>query len=126
MTGPFRLALAITLVIPHAVRAQPIGLVVAVKPIPGYRCAKLDVKNALDFSAPPVWILDAPEPNAAHGTAAGSVLFVKTPEHRVNGYFEVIQVTGKPGWLPVDKVRPFDPNARCVPSLLSNGRVGAG
>jgi hypothetical protein len=109
-----------------ATRAEP---VYAVRAIPGYKCMKLNLteKQALDFSgASLVWILTAPETHAPHGTWAASVVLVRTPEHLVNGYLEVLQATGTPGWIEADKVKPYDPNMRCVPSVMSNGRIGGG
>jgi hypothetical protein len=103
--------------------------VYAVREIPGYKCMKLNLteKQALDFSgASLVWILTAPETHAPRGTWAASVVFVRTPEHLVNGYLEVLQATGKPGWIEADQVKPYDPNMRCVPSVMSNGRIGPG
>jgi hypothetical protein len=103
--------------------------VYAVREIPGYKCMKLNLteKQALDFSgASLVWILTAPEAHAPRGTWAAAVVFVRTPEHLVNGYLEVLQETGKPGWIEAEKVKPYDPNARCVPSVMSNGKIGPG
>jgi hypothetical protein len=98
-------------------------------PIEGYMCMKLNLteKQALDFSgASTVWILTEPETRAPRGTAAASVVMVREPQHLVNGYLEVVQLTGKPGWIEADKVRPLDKNTRCIPSVMSNGRIGPG
>jgi hypothetical protein len=103
--------------------------VYAVHPIDGYKCMKLNLteKQALDFSgASRVWILTAPQSHAPHGVGASAVVLVRTPQHLVNGYLEVLQNTGKPGWIEADKVKPYDTNARCVPSLLSNGYYSGG
>jgi hypothetical protein len=54
------------------------------------------------------------------------VVFVRDPPNRVDGYLEVLQLTGQPGWIATDKVKPFEKTLRCVPSVLSNGRIGIG
>ena len=106
-------------------RAEP---VYAVRPIDGYVCMRLNVTEAevLNPHGTGIFILVAPRPDAAHGTAASSVVLVREPQHRVDGYLEVLQLTGQPGWIAADKVRPFDKMTRCVPSVLSNGRIGFG
>jgi len=107
------------------VRAEP---VYAVRPIDGYVCMKLNVTEAetLNPRGTGIFILAAPRPEAAHATTAPGVVFVRDPEHRVDGYLEVLQLTGQPGWIAADKVRPFEKTLRCVPSMLSNGRIGIG
>lgn len=99
----------------------------AVRPVPGFACAKLNLteQQALDmhFAVP---IRTVPEPSATVGTTASAVLFVRQPIHVVNGYIEVLQLTGQPGWIERKWVKPYDPLARCVPSVMSNGRVGSG
>jgi hypothetical protein len=122
----FVLALIAATCLAASARAES---VYAVRAIPGYKCMKLNLteKQALDFSgASLVWILTAPETRAPRGTWAASVVLVRTPEHLVNGYLEVLQATGKPGWIEADQVKPYDPNMRCMPSVMSNGRIGPG
>jgi len=107
-----------------AAAAQP---VYAVRPIPGYACAKLNITEheAMDFHFA-VPIRSAPDPHAAIGTNASAVLLLKQPVHAENGYVEVLQLNGQPGWIEQNRVKPYDPHARCVPSVLSNGRIGGG
>ena len=101
--------------------------VYAVRPIDGYACMKLNVteQEVMDPRGG-VPIRTAPTPSAPIGTLAPSVLLVKQPLHAVGGYVEVLQLTGQPGWIEQSRVRPFDPLARCVPSMMSNGRPGIG
>jgi hypothetical protein len=108
-----------------AVHAEP---VYAVRPIDGYACMRLNVTEAevLNPRGTGIFILTAPRPDAAHGTTAPGVVFVREPQHRVDGYLEVLQLTGQPGWIAADKVRPYEKTLRCVPSVLSNGRIGIG
>jgi hypothetical protein len=89
---------------------------------------KLNVSEpeVLDIHAPRVYIMTSPEASASRGTTAGGIVLVRYPRHEVNGYLEVLQLTGQAGWIPAEKVRPLDVNTRCVPSVLSNGRIGFG
>lgn len=100
----------------------------AVRPLDGYACMRLNVTDAQMID--PHWvgpvIREHPSPTAPVGTTAPSVVFVRHPLHLVNGFAEVLQLTGKPGWIEVGKIKPFDPEARCVPSIMSNGRPGIG
>jgi hypothetical protein len=106
-------------------RAEPIH---AVRPIEGYVCMRLNVNEAevLNPRGTGIFILTDPRPDAAHGTTAPGVVFVRQPQELVNGYLKVLQLTGQPGWIAADKVRPFDETRRCVPSMMSNGRIGIG
>jgi hypothetical protein len=103
--------------------------VYAVRPIEGYKCMKLKVTEAeaMDFSgASRIWILKDPQAGAPHIVSASAVVLVKTPEHLVDGFAEVLTINGKPGWIEADRLKPYDPNARCIPSLLSNGYYSGG
>jgi hypothetical protein len=108
-----------------SVRAEPVH---AVRPIAGYVCMRLSVTEAevLNPRGTGIFILTAPRPDAAHGTTAPGVVFVRQPQELVDGYLKVLQLTGQPGWIAADKVRPFDEMRRCVPSMMSNGRIGIG
>lgn len=107
-------------------------LVRAVKPINGYACKSLNATEAqmLNPRWPGVPILLQPKPDATPGTVAAAIVIAKEPAHIVNGYAEVLQLTGLPGWIEADKIKPYqsasNPYARCTPSVLSNGRIGAG
>jgi hypothetical protein len=107
------------------VRAEP---VYAVRPIDGYVCMKLNVTEAevLNPHGTGIFILVAPRADATRGTTAPGVVFVREPQHLVDGYLEVLQLTGQPGWIAADKLKPFEKTLRCVPSVLSNGRIGIG
>ncbi len=109
--------------------AEPVH---AAHPLDGYVCMNLNLPDAQmrDPSASRVPILTAPRPDSPVGTLATSIVIAKAPEHVVNGYAEVLQLTGKPGWIKANMILPYhsasDPYARCTPSLLSNGRIGTG
>ena len=106
--------------------------VYAARPIEGYVCKSLNITEAqaLDPRAPGIPILLKPDPAAQVGTTAAAVVFAKEPAHIVNGYAEVLQFTGLPGWIEADKIVPYhsasNPYARCRPAVLSNGRIGMG
>ena len=98
------------------------------RPIPGYACKKLNIteREAMSPNGAGVSIRTAPATTAPAAALAPSVLFVRSPEHVVSGFVEVMRLDGQPGWIEQSRVKPFDPMARCVPSLMSNGRIGAG
>lgn len=104
----------------------------AVKPIEGYACKSLVATEAQQMDArwAGVPILIEPDPAAPRGTNAAAIIIAKEPAHVVNGYAEVLQLTGQPGWIEADKIGPYhsrsNPYARCTPSVLSNGRIGFG
>jgi hypothetical protein len=109
--------------------AEPVH---AVRPLEGYVCMNLNLSEAemRDPNAARVPILTAPRSDSSVGTFATPIVIAKAPEHVVDGYAEVLQLTGKPGWIKADIILPYhsasDPYARCTPSLLSNGRIGTG
>lgn len=101
------------------------------KPLPDYKCEILDITDAQAhdpaFSIP---ILTRPDARAPVLSGAAGLVIVHAPEIRVNGYLQVLAFSGTPGWIAASAVRPYaipgQPEARCVPSLMSNGRVGFG
>lgn len=123
---PARIALvAVAACIATNARAQGIQVV---RPVPGFVCKKLNIteREAMSPNGAGVSIRTAPSATAPVGALAPSVLFVRSPEHVVAGFVEVMRLDGQLGWIEQARVKPFDPAARCVPSLMSNGRIGAG
>jgi len=118
-------ALIAAVALAPSIHAEPIH---AVRPIEGYVCMRLNVTEAeaLNPRGTGIFILTDPRPDAARGTTAPGVVFVRQPRELVNGYLNVLQLTGQPGWIAADQVRPFDETRRCVPSMMSNGRIGIG
>lgn len=108
-----------------AAHAQGIQVV---RPLQGFVCKKLNIteREAMSPNGAGVSIHTAPAATAPVAALAPSVLFVRSPEHVVAGYVEVMRLDGQLGWIEQSRVKPFDPMARCVPSLMSNGRIGAG
>jgi hypothetical protein len=125
----FMIGLTIAAALAPNTRADP---VYAVRPLDGYVCMNLNLSEAqlLDFKGPRIPILVAPRPDAAVGTLAAAVVFAKAPPNVVDGYTEVLQLTGKPGWIETRMIVPYhsvsNPYAHCTPSLMSNGRIGIG
>ena len=73
-------------------------------------------------------VLSSPSRSAARiGTDQG-IMIAKAPLHVDNGYAEVLWFNGRPGWIAANMLSPYhsqaNPNAKCVPSLLSDGRPG--
>ena len=99
-----------------------------VRPVPGFVCKKLNIteREAMSPDGGGVSIRTAPAAAAPAAALAPSVLFVRSPEHIVAGFVEVMRLDGQLGWIEQSRVKPFDPSARCVPSLMSNGRIGPG
>ena len=100
-----------------------------VQPLEGLTCTVLNASDAqlADRSGHGgVPILAEPRADAAALVIASNIVFARSPRHLVNGYAEVVTIDNRPGWIEADKIKPFDPLARCVPSLMSNGRIGAG
>ena len=122
-------ALAVSCALAPVSHAEPVH---AVRPLQGYVCMNLNLSDAQmrDPSAARVPIMTAPRSDSSVGTLATPIVFAKAPEHVVDGYAEVLQLNGKPGWIKADMILPYhsvsDPYARCTPSLLSNGRIGTG
>jgi hypothetical protein len=101
----------------------------AVKKLDGYQCMSLaKLWDGVGPQPAPVHVYGAPDPNApAVGFAAASVI-VPSPLKVVDGRIPVLWPNGKTVWVNQADVAPWhvvsDPNARCTPVLLSNGRYG--
>jgi hypothetical protein len=101
------------------------------KPLPGYQCMMLNIteQQSMDptFHVP---VRAQPSASAPVVGTAGSVVIVRAPAKPVNGFLEMLFPDGRQVWIASDAVRPYhslgDPNAKCVPEILSNGRIGFG
>jgi hypothetical protein len=98
-----------------------------VRPLEGYACKKLNVTEREAMSPDGAGVNLRAGPNALSPVVAiaPAVLFVKNAAP-VNGFVEVMRLNGQPGWIELGRVKPFDVNARCVPSIMSDGRPGMG
>lgn len=99
-----------------------------VRPMDGLACTRLVAteQQMLDPRGTGIFILAAPRADAARLTTAPGIVFAKVPAHVVGGYAEVVTINNEPGWIEADKIAPFERQRRCVPSLMTNGRIGAG
>jgi len=103
----------------------------AVRPLPGYICMQLAISpEQLADPKGGIPILDAPSRSAAVANYASAVVIVKDPPRGSGGFLQVLRLTGEEGWIEARYLRPWSnpyvPTARCVPSLMSNGRPGFG
>jgi hypothetical protein len=101
----------------------------AVKPLTGWACMKLNLseKQSLDPSVH-VPVRDTPDANAPAAGWAAMTVAVRSPTHDVNGFQEMLFPNGKHVWIASKDLTQWsslaDPTARCVPSMLSNGKPG--
>jgi len=101
-----------------------------VRPVPGYMCMLLspeDEQATVQSQLPPV--LAGPSPSAERIGYPSGIVFVTSPLHQVAGYVEMLRLNGQTGWIEANHLRPWHPmnntSSKCVPSLMSNGRLGA-
>lgn len=122
--------LALVAAIATSPTAGKAAAVTVLHPLPGLKCMMLDNKDlqaSTQSQLPP--IRSAPSPAApAIGYPAGIVL-VRDPLQEQTGYVAIVRINGQPGWIEADRLQPWHAMnglpGRCIPSLLSNGRVGA-
>jgi len=98
----------------------------AVSPLPGYKCMVLNLseEQAKNFDVH-VPVRAQPAANAPEVGWAAATVAVRDPLHVVNGFTEALFPTGATVWIASNKLRPYsDPHAKCVPSLMSNGKPG--
>ena len=101
----------------------------AVRPIPGYTCMRLNLsaEQMMDrnLSVP---VLTEPSAQSARIGEASATLIVREPMHVQNGFAEILFLDGRKAWIRRELLRPYAtpaaPNARCTPSIMSNGRPG--
>lgn len=107
----------------------------SVKPIEGYKCFRVNVPEEKRFdpnASPPVF---AAPTEASHMIGRnGEAVFAKWPFNEVDGFVEIIWGGhGIKAWIHKDVLRPWrtklsppGPASECVPTLMSNGRIGIG
>jgi len=101
----------------------------AVRPVPGYICMLLTPEDELatvQSELPPVFA--APSRAAKIVGYPTGTVFVKWPLHSVGGYVEMLRLNGQAGWIDAGHLRVWHPmsnqNAKCVPSVMSDGSLG--
>jgi len=101
----------------------------AVRPIPGYACMMPKLGDVRSFADLPR-IMEYPDPASKPVGLAGTIVLARNPLHIENGYAEVLRFDGHPGWISADGLQPYhsasNPEAHCVPSIMSNGLPGIG
>ncbi len=100
----------------------------AIRPIPGNVCMKLalppgqasDPKNGIP-------IRDIPSSSGNIVGWAPSVIIAPAAQQPTDGFIQVLFPDGHRGWVQAVALKPwsdpYSPNSRCVPSLMSNGRI---
>lgn len=105
----------------------------AVRPIEGYVCMNLkwtgtEAEMWDESKMPSVYA----EPSASSKRigSVGSRAIVASPLHVVNGYAEILHPSGQKAWVEADLLVAYPParnrSETCVPSIMSNGRIGYG
>jgi len=101
----------------------------AVRPLDGYKCMVLNLteEQMVSSTAGPA-IYAEPSRSASVLGNASAIVITADPIRKANGYTAVLTLSGKPGWVESDKLAAYssvtNPSARCVPSVMSNGRYG--
>jgi hypothetical protein len=110
--------------------AGAVSAVAQTRQLPGYHCMMLNLteRAAADPNIS-VQILGAPSAQATPIGTASAVVIVQNAGP-VNGYLHMLMPNGNQGWIAQHAVKPYraeaNPSARCVPEILSNGRIGFG
>ena len=104
------------------------GLTV-VRHLSGYQCMSLNLsEQAMMNPTIHVPIKAAPSPSAATIGNAIATVIAREPETTQNGYVSVLFLTGRPGWVQAQYLKPWrNPGSsgqQCVPAMMSNGRLG--
>ncbi len=101
----------------------------AVHPLRGYACMSLNLTEEemwQETAAPPVMLM--PSASSRQIGRTGASVVVASPMVIVNGYARMLFKIGQEGWIKADMLRPYTvpgkPNAICIPSLMSDGRLG--
>lgn len=103
----------------------------AVRPLPGYVCMQLALTpDQLTSSKVGVPIRKAPSRSAPIAGYAANNVIVQDPPRTEAGFLRVLDPNGDEGWIEAGYLRPWSnpyaPGARCVPSIMSNGKPGFG
>lgn len=101
----------------------------AQRPLDGWTCMKLNLseRQSLDPSVH-VPVRSQPAATASQAGWAAMTVAVRDPVHEVNGFIEMLTSNEKHVWIARNDVVEWsslaDPSARCVPSVMSNGKLG--
>jgi hypothetical protein len=103
----------------------------AVRHIKGYVCMNLkwsgSEQDMWDESKLPS-VFEQPAETSKKIGYVGAIAIVASPLHVVNGFAEILLFDGKKGWVEAGLLEPYKvpgrPNATCIPSIMSDGRIG--
>ena len=101
----------------------------AVGPAPGWACMGLNLTEQQSLD-PTVHVVVRQQPSESAPVAgwAPITVAIRSPNHPVNGFAEMLRPNGQHVWIPEADLRPWsskaDPTARCVPSIMSNSTYG--
>ena len=100
-----------------------------VRVLPGYACMMLNLTERQYMDpATHVPVRSEPQVNAPQVGLASGTIAVPTPVREQNGFMEALFPTGQTVWIESKMLRPYhslsDPTAKCIPALMSNGRIG--
>lgn len=121
-------AILLATLVPGPVQSEGLR---AVHPLPGYVCMQLTLTPA-QIVDPKVGVpvREAPSRSATIAGYAATTVIVQSPPQARNGFLQVLRPDGELGWIEAGYLRPwtnpYAPNARCVPSMMSNGKPGFG
>jgi hypothetical protein len=111
---------------PVASKAAPLTVV---RPVTGLKCMLLDnqaLQATVQSQMPP--LRSAPSANASIVGYTGEIVFVRWPLQEKAGYVVAVKFNSQSGWIEADRLQPWHAmNGRpgkCIPSLMSNGRLG--
>lgn len=100
-------------------------------PLSGYECKMLNIteQQAMDPNFHVV-VRSGPSVTAPVVGWAGAVIIVKAPATPENGFLQMLLPNNRTVWIDSDATKPYkshiDPDAKCQPEILPNGRVGFG
>lgn len=105
----------------------------AVRPITGYVCMNLkwtgSEQDMWDESKLPS-VFEKPSATSKVIGNVGVTAIVASPLHVENGFAEILHLNGQKGWVEAALLQPYPPaknrSETCVPSIMSNGRIGFG
>lgn len=100
-------------------------------PLQGYSCMMLKLTNEqIRSNSVTVPVYNGPSTASGEAGIASAVLIVKNPLNVQNGFAESLFPDGRTVWIKADYLQPYrsasNPNARCTPSMMSNGKPGFG
>lgn len=101
----------------------------AARPLPGYMCMQFALlPNQVGNPNVNVPVRDAPSMSSHVSSLAPSIIIAPASQQPTDGFFQILLPDRQRGWVPATAVRPWksptNPSRRCIPSVMSNGRVG--